>query len=240
MLFSNVWKRNNLRIISSGHPADVARGSGRVKFFYWTESLDWGEPCPVLWASADSHKPTCETKQIPRGNFQCRGFCLSHVQGLVLLTINLCGCAETLPEPAWADGEISISCAASSCCCKLFLHLFQWSYVSLEQVWCPGALPLVPCGPAVSPEWGLCLLHTNTCSGSRDLVKNKSWGGWLQRELLRVLFTSSWMKTADTGAITGLKSELEDVRKTGIFTPECLRQSVQKSNNYHVILRILG
>lgn len=42
--------------------------------------------------------------------------------------------------------------------------------------WSSSSGSLCSTGPAVSPEWGLCLLHTNTCSGSRDLVKNKSWG----------------------------------------------------------------
>lgn len=196
MLFSNVWKRNNLRIISSGHPADVARGSGRVKFFSWTESLDWDEPCPVLWASADSHKPTCETKQIPRGNFQCRGFCLSeaftsrgwfcyrstsvavlkHFQSLpglmekyplvVLLPAAAVNCFFTFSN--------GFMCPLSRCD---VLELFLW-------------FPVFHWTCYVSRVGSVSAAHRYLLWIKRPSEKQEL-GGWLQRELLRVLFTSS-------------------------------------------------
>lgn len=74
--------------------------------------------------------------------------------------------------------------AAAGTGCKLFLHLSQQFYIYLEQLWCPGALPLsslCSTGSAVSP------LHKYLL-GIKRSSEHKSCGGWLQRgELLRVI-----------------------------------------------------
>lgn len=154
----------------------MAEGSGRFKFFYWTQTLDWDEPCPVLWGSADAHKPLCvKPSRFQRAVSIAEAFCRSrgvHIQGLVLLTIYHCGSAkpETLPEAAWADGEtihwlcsfqllqvLAVSCFSTfprGFPCTLsrcdILELFLW-------------VPCVPLGLLCLLYTGLCLLYTNTC-----------------------------------------------------------------------------
>lgn len=129
--------------------------------------------------------------------------------------------------------------AAAGTGCKLFLHLSQEFSMYLEQMWCPGALSLsslCSTGPAVSPVTQVCVCCTQIPARDQGLVKNNSCGGWLQRgELVRVILLgfvhfllneNNWHGCNHWFEITG---ELEDVKTIGIFTPECFRQSFQKS-----------
>lgn len=139
---------------------------------------------------------------------------------------------ETLPEPAWAGGEK----IHELCSFQLLQALpvrcfftFPSGFMHLEQMWCPGAL--CSTGPAVSAERDLFCCTQIPALGQEVQRQTRAVGAASERGAVKGNFIGVYSLPSEWKQLTvaGLKSELDDVRKTGIFTPECLRQLFQKS-----------
>lgn len=219
LFFSNSWKGNNLRIISSGHLGDVAGGSGRVKFFYRTDK-------PLIEMSLAQ---CCEDQLTPinqtvlnqadsKGEFPLQRL-------LPFLGRSRPGTGSANNQPLWPcrawntsrgclgwwrkDPFVVLPPAAAGTGCKLFPHLSHWFYVFLEQMWCPGALPpssLCSSGLCVSRAWSVSAVHEYLLWIKSSSEKQELWGLAAERGAVESYFVGvcllplAWKQL--TGAIT--------------------------------------